>query len=69
MAGLLNPTQESAVCRKMIDKARENLKNVEDGVLRNVLDERTYLQRMGRIAALREIVAELEKIYEREFNT
>jgi hypothetical protein len=65
--GILNPPQEAAVCRKMIDAVAGQLQAVNHELATVVLDRERYLQKMGRAECLRETLAELRRIYAREF--
>lgn len=65
--GLLNPTVEASVCRKMIDEAEAQLRSLEGELVIVTLPHEVYLEKIGAAKALRATISALQSIHDREF--
>jgi len=65
---LLNPQAESAVCRRMISLAEDQVKKLDLALTTSVLEREHYLQKIGAAAELRRLIDNMKVEYAREFN-
>lgn len=65
---LLNPTEEAAVCKKMIGILIEQRNEVDKALTTRLLDRETYLQHFGKRVGLEKAIMELTSQYNKEFN-
>lgn len=65
---LLNPQEDAALAKKLVEAVRAQLKEQENVLLNSVLDPDAYHQNMGALIALRDVVREQEQIYRRALN-
>lgn len=66
-SGLLNPPGEAAVCRRMIARVAELLATYEAETSSSLLERERYAVLIGKIEGLRQVKADLQAIYQREF--
>lgn len=66
---LLNPADEAAVCREMIEQTKHRLEVAEGSLSRQLLERETYLITFGKAQALLALIEELEQTYKRNFKT
>jgi len=66
---LLNPREDAAACKAMIEAAKTRLKVLETELTHSVLERDNYLQRIGAAIAMRTSVLEMEREYQRRFET
>ena len=67
MTALLNPPLQASACLEMIESVSQRLAQVEHQLTHSVLDQPIYLQRISEAVCLRDTVAILTTIYQRNF--
>jgi hypothetical protein len=65
---LLNPGEEAAACREMIEQVEKAFRDRENVLIGRPLERELYLQTIGAVMALRPLHAELLRTYNTRFN-
>ena len=68
MSGLLNPTVEADVCKKMIEKVSEMQAQLHAELTGGVLDHETYLMKIGAARSLNTALLTMNAEYGKHFN-